>query len=458
MKKVVVFLMVLVSIANIAFTYAEAEPMYTEEYIKVKLQRPIKSNAIINLQSELGFIIYSFDDGFIELDKFEEQEIMITLGENNSINIQDKNNFTLYTFENDDNIYISSTDSNNSIIKVEEDRYRDYLIFNRVGNVIDVFNYVTTEHYLNGVVPMEMPSSFPIEALKAQAIAARNFTLANINKHMENGYNLCDSTHCQVYGGYDRETENTNLAVAETNGIVIKYNGEIVNATYHSNSGGYTENCENVWNSSVPYLKSVNDEFSKDAPNTDWKIIYSSEDIKGKLSKIGVNIGEIKSIVPLDKTDSGRVITLKIVGSNGEHILEKDKIRQVLGYSEIKSNLFNISSEGTSSGTEDIYVIDGKTGKPVKVSSNKIHVINGDEKRILTSRGSYKRAITKNGIENVDSDGYITQQQFVIEGKGFGHGVGMSQWGARNMAELGYSYEEILKHYYSGVELTTEYK
>lgn len=458
MKKIIVFLLIIVSIANITFTYAKAEPMYTQEYIKVKLQRPIKSNTIINLQSELGFIIYSLDDGFNELDKLTEQEIMITLGENNSINIQDKNNFTLYTFENDDNMYISSTDCNNSVLKVEEESYRDFLTFNKAGNAIDVINYVTVEHYLYGVVPMEMPSSFPIEALKAQAIAARNFTLANINKHIESGYNLCDSTHCQVYGGFDRETENTNLAVDETNGIVIKYNGDVINATYHSNSGGYTEECENVWGGSVPYLKAVNDEFSKDAPNTDWKIIFSNEDIQCKLSQAGVDIGEIKSIVPIEKTESGRVITLKIVGSNGEHILEKNSIRQVLGYSEIKSNLFNISSEGTSNGSEDVCVIDGKTGKPIKINSSQIHVINGDEKRILSNRGSYKRALTENGIENVESAGYFAQQQFVIEGKGSGHGVGMSQWGARSMAELGYSYEDILKHYYSGVEITTEYK
>jgi len=446
---------------NLTYTCSFAEKMYPENYIKVKLQKPIKSTSTINLQSEHGFTIYSYNFDFTELDKLEEKEIIITLGENDLLDIKDKNNNTLYSFGNNDNIYVSSIDYNNSVLKVEEDRYRDYLIFNRVGNVIEVINCVSLNHYLYGVVPMEMPSSFPLEALKAQAIAARNFVLSNMNKHILSGYNLCDSTDCQVYGGYDRETDNTNRAVDETVGIVIKYNGEIINATYHSNSGGYTENSENVWGGHVSYLKAVNDEFSNGAPNTDWQIVLSKDDIKAKLMKIGVNIGEIVSIVPLDKTDSGRVINLKIIGTNGEHILEKNKIRQVLGYNDIKSNLFNIETiAGNASfdGAQDVYVIDGKIGKPIKAKIDDINVIDDEEKRILSSRGSYSRVLTNNGIEEIKHEVNFTDKQFIIKGKGFGHGVGMSQWGARKMAELGYSYEEILKHYYNGVELTTEYR
>ena len=443
MKKLIIFLIILVSIVNITYTYSNAVDMYSEEHIRIKLKKPLKSNNIINLQSELGFIIYSHDGDFKELDRLENQQIIVTLGENDLLDIKDKDNNTLYSFANTDNIYISSVNYNDFTIKVEEDRYRDYLTFNRLGNAIDVINYVSLNHYLYGVVPMEMPSSFPLEALKAQAIAARNFVLANKNKHLTSGYNLCDSTDCQVYGGYDRETVNTNRAVDETEGIVIKYNGEIVNATYHSNSGGYTEDCENVWGGSIPYLKAVNDEYSKDAPNTDWKMIFSSENIQGKLLKIGIDIGEIESLIPMDKTEGGRVITLKVVGTKGEHVLEKDKIRQVFGYSEIKSNLFNISTIDASNGSDDVYVIDGKLGRPIKVKTNDIHVINGDEKRILTSRGNHKRVITNNGVEEVKSDVYTASKQFIIEGKGYGHGVGMSQWGARKMAELGLSYQDI---------------
>lgn len=462
MKKLVTFFIMLVLIINITCTCSNAMEVNSEEYIKVKLMKPLKSNNIINLQSERGFIICSIDEEFKELDRLENQQIIVTLGENDLLDIKDINDNIFYSFANTDNIYIFSIDDYDSTIKVEEDRYRDYLTFNRVGNVIDVINYVSLNHYLYGVVPMEMPSTFPLEALKAQAIAARNFTLANINKHLSSGYNLCDSADCQVYGGYDRETENTNLSVDETDGIVIKYKGEIVNATYHSNSGGYTENCEDVWGASIPYLKAVNDEFSKESPNTDWKIIFTNEDIQGKLLKIGIDIGEIESLIPIDKTEAGRVITLKVVGTKGEHVLEKNEIRQVFGYSEIKSNLFNIStmdvSSDLSSDSGDVVVIDGMTGKPVKVKTNNIHVINGDEKRTIISRGSYSRALTNNGVEEVKRDVYLAGKQFVIEGKGYGHGVGMSQWGARNMAELGHSYEDILKHYYSGIELTTEYK
>lgn len=456
MKKLLNFFIALTLIINITCTSSLAVDMHREDYVKVKLNRPLKSNSSINLQSEYGFSVYSMEESLKEICNIEEKEITLSSGNGDLIDIKDKDNNTLFSFGNDDNIYLSSSNPENFYIKVEEDNYRDYLTFNKVGNAIAVFNYLTLEHYLYGVVPMEMPSSFPLEALKTQAIAARSFALSNMNKHMDNSYNLCDSADCQVYGGYDRETINTNKAVDNTLGIVIKYNGEIINAMYHSNSGGYTEDCENVWGGTIPYLKGVNDEFSLDAPNANWKTVLTGEDIKNKLNNIGVGIGDIVSIEPMARTESGRVTSLKIMGTKGEHTLEKDKIRQVLGYSEVKSNLFQVSCTGDKL-ENNIYVIDGTIGKTSSTKSQNIYAINGDEKRILTSRGMYKRVLTANGHSEIKSEDNSIGNQFVIEGKGYGHGVGMSQWGARNMAEHGYNYEEILNHYYTGIGIVTEY-
>lgn len=459
MKKILSFLIVLLFVMNISCTSSYAKYMYNDEYINVKLQRPIKSNNYINLKSENGFVIFSFDGYLKEMDKLIANEIVITLGDNDSIAIKDKNDYILYSFGNNDNIYISSIDEFEPIVKVENDRYRDYLTFIRNGNKIDVINYVSLNHYLYGVVPREMPSTFPLEALKAQAIASRTFALKNINKHIKEGYNLCDSTDCQVYGGYDSETEITNRAVDETIGIVLKYNNELIEASYHSNSGGYTEDSANVWGISYPYLKAVEDEFSVGLPNSNWQIILSSSDIRNRLLKNNINIGEIVSLTPTEILGNGRVVKLKIVGTNGEIILEKDKIRQVFGYSDIKSNWFDIrkiNGNNLDNSIKEIYAMD--SNKTVKIKLSDFYTINGEKAKVFSNREGFKRIVTDKGIENINKVQALNDSvEFVIEGKGYGHGVGMSQWGAKRMGELGYTHDEILKHYYSGVELTTLY-
>jgi stage II sporulation protein D len=459
LKKILSFLIVLLFVMNISCTSSYAKYMYNDEYINVKLQRPIKSNNYINLKSENGFVIFSFDGYLKEMDKLIVNEIVITLGDNDSIAIKDKNDYILYSFGNNDNIYISSIDEFEPIVKVENDRYRDYLTFIRNGNKIDVINYVSLNHYLYGVVPREMPSTFPLEALKAQAIASRTFALKNINKHIKEGYNLCDSTDCQVYGGYDSETEITNRAVDETIGIVLKYNNELIEASYHSNSGGYTEDSANVWGISYPYLKAVEDEFSVGLPNSNWQIILSSSDIRNRLLKNNINIGEIVSLTPTEILGNGRVVKLKIVGTNGEIILEKDKIRQVFGYSDIKSNWFDIrkiNGNNLDNSIKEIYAMD--SNKTVKIKLSDFYTINGEKAKVFSNREGFKRIVTDKGIENINKVQALNDSvEFVIEGKGYGHGVGMSQWGAKRMGELGYTHDEILKHYYSGVELTTLY-
>ncbi|SHI03238.1 SpoIID/LytB domain-containing protein [Sporanaerobacter acetigenes] len=459
MKKILFFLMVLLLVININCTSSYAKDMYNDEYIKVKLQRPIKSNNCISLKSENGFVISSFDGYLKEMDKLIVNEIILTLGDNDSISIKDKNDYILYSFGNNDNIYISSIDEFEPIVKVENDSYRDYLTFVRNENKIDVINYVSLNHYLYGVVSREMPSTFPLESLKAQAIASRTFALKNMNKHIKEGYNLCDSTDCQVYGGYDSETEITNRAVDETSGIVLKYNNELIEASYHSNSGGYTEDSSNVWGTSYPYLRAVEDEFSIGLPNSNWQIILSSSDIRNKLLKNNINIGDIISLNSIEISENGRVVKLKIVGTKGEIVLEKDKIRQVFGYSDIKSNWFDIrkiDGNNLDNVIEEVYVMDAI--KTVKIKLNDSYATSGEKAKIFSNREGFKRIVTDKGIEDINKAQALNgSPQFVIEGKGYGHGVGMSQWGAKKMGELGYTHDEILKHYYSGVELTTLY-
>jgi len=126
-------------------------------------------------------------------------------------------------------------------LQVNDKPYRGDLIISSSVGGIQVVNELGLEDYLLGVVPQEMSPSWPLEALKAQAVAARTFTLKNMNKHHVDGFDLCDTSHCQVYGGVAAEHEATSIAVGDTAGLVLKYDGDLIDAYYHASSGGRTE-------------------------------------------------------------------------------------------------------------------------------------------------------------------------------------------------------------------------
>ncbi|HHV72515.1 MAG TPA: SpoIID/LytB domain-containing protein, partial [Clostridia bacterium] len=151
-------------------------------------------------------------------------------------------------------------ENSNSFLSYQGKLYRGKLevSLDKNGSLI-VVNELPIEDYLCGVLPQEMLAWFPEEALKAQAVASRTYTYSNLNKHKNNNYNLCATTHCQVYGGAGVEDSRTNNAVYSTRGEVLTYNGTLISAFYHASSGGHTENSENVWSAALPYLKGVVD-------------------------------------------------------------------------------------------------------------------------------------------------------------------------------------------------------
>jgi len=318
--------------------------------------------------------------------------------------------------------------------------YRGGIGFKRYpDSVLTVINYIKMDDYLYGVLPKEMSGEWPIEALKAQAIAARNFATANIGKHENHGFDICSSTDCQVYGGYSVEKPRSNQAVDETSGKLLKYNGQIVQAYYHSNSGGRTENIENIWSSSLPYIVGVNDPYSVGSPNTDWEISYTKKEIENILSQKGYSIGKLRDVRIDEISENGRVQKLVFVGSTGTAEFLKEKARKLFGYTTLKSMWFELGN------------------KPMVT---------------VVSRGSYNRAdlsssnfITSSGVESSQNSSYVvtdgnttsklsfTSDKIVFQGHGFGHGLGMSQWGAKAMAEQGFNYEQILTHYYKNTTI-----
>jgi stage II sporulation protein D len=278
----------------------------------------------------------------------------------------------------------------NGMLTVNGSPYRGKMVLKRAAGGIDIINVINVEEYLYGVVPKEMSPQWPTEALKSQAVAARTYALYQKEKNRDKDYDVYASTSSQVYGGFSVEKEKTTKAVNDTRGKVLRHRGNLILAYFHANSGGVTEDAKNVWTADVPYLKSVRDDFSAQAPNTRWNKYVDMARISQSLRAKGVDVGTIFEVIPTEISPSGRVRNIRIRHSRGETTLSGNHFRIKVDPKLIKSTLFTIRRSG-------------------------------------------------NGIS--------------FYGKGYGHGVGMSQWGAYQMATSGHPYANILRYYYSGVEI-----
>jgi stage II sporulation protein D len=248
---------------------------------------------------------------------------------------------------------------------------------------LDAVNYVDLEAYLYSVVGAEAIASWPLEALKAQAVAARSYALHKRAASPNALYDVDTTTATQVYKGLESEASSTVQAVRETAGEVLVYGGQIVLAVYHSSSGGHTENVENVWSSPLPYLRGVPD-YDQNAPVYQWSLFFSAADLSRRVG----GVGTVRQMIPERTTPFGRVVTMAVVGDRGTTRVTGAQLQRALG---LRSRLFSVTATG-----------------------------NG----------------------------------FQVQGRGFGHGVGLSQWGAKSLADQGWSYRQILAHYYQNAGLS----
>lgn len=354
-------------------------------------------------------------------------------------------------------------------------QYRGCLRFAVNGTVMTAVNVVDLEEYLYGVIPAEMPASYGEEALKAQTLAARTYAMTKLNAHKGSGYELCDTINCQVYKGYSGENSKTNAIVDETEGEIICYNGTPIEAVFSASTGGYTENSENVWNSVVPYLRAV-PEVGEYGNNT-WTKTLTLSQLDSLLSAKGENIGSAQDIVITKISTGGRVQEMKIVGTSGSVTLTKENIRTYFSGAcgSLPSKMFTINGKGgdPSSGSRSVQrqatkssstgsltssaaangitaktegTLSAMNGKNLKLDGLSVSEnTNSNQNTPVISTGDYQ--IYDVNISTVENG------TFVFEGSGNGHGVGLSQNGAQGMAQQGYSYEEIIKHYYTGVTI-----
>lgn len=329
--------------------------------------------------------------------------------------------------------------------------YRGIIEIGRYGKSgVTAINVIDMEEYLYGVVPSEMYSSWPKEALKAQAVAARSYAYYNAfvaRKYPKEKYMICDTVISQAYKGFSSEAASCNQAVNETAGKVIYYAGTVIPAVFFSTSGGHTEDSQNVWGGTVAYLKGVPDLYENEPAALPWTVTLSSNQIKDKLSAKGIDIGNILDIKIDSYSPSGRAMTMTLQGETGEYKLVKETISSWMGLKsrkfilvrptdKAKTSFSGVNSAGKNSGSlNGAYVATGAQGT-VELNTSKEQII----------------AISDNNINSIA----LVQGKpdtYIFIGQGYGHGVGMSQSGAKGMAKKGYSYKQILEYYYTSVEI-----
>lgn len=290
-------------------------------------------------------------------------------------------------------------------VVVNQKPYRGNFEIRKIDKKIWVINILEIEEYLKGVVPEETGkiSRDLIEAAKAQTIAARTYAYAHLNQYEKLGFDLYATTKDQVYGGINAEDSLINKAIIETEGLVLFYNGKPIDAKYHSTCGGRTAVFSDAWGGgSVPYLRSVECGFCRNSPHFNWqKIVKKKEFFKNlitNLSHAGISIDDselIRGFKFKRNPESQRIIQMKIITNKAEYTVPNYNIRMIFG------------SEKDPDGI-------------LKSSYFTLHVHN---------------------------------DSVIIEGNGFGHGVGMCQFGAMGMAKKGKKFKEILRHYYPGTKL-----
>ncbi|MDC3148854.1 SpoIID/LytB domain-containing protein [Prochlorococcus sp. AH-716-I05] len=299
----------------------------------------------------------------------------------------DKNKQKKYDLKSNQQFQVSSSDGRG--IWVGQKRFSGKLNLFVLDSEIWVVNVLGIEKYLSSVVGSEMPTKWPIEALKAQAIASRTYALKQKGNNL---FDIDSTQKNQVYNGLESRTFKTTRAVKSTRSLVLTYKNKLISALFHSSSGGMTENSQDVWKNKYPYLSSVKD-FDKNNPKFRWQKKFSSNELINLFPKIG----GLKNVEILDITSTGRVKNVKLIGSYGSDNMSGIVLRKRLG---LNSNFIRFKF--------------------------------------------FKEELNNNTLQ---------RKGLIVFGQGSGHGVGMSQWGAKYLASRGQKAERILKHFYKGVQI-----
>jgi len=308
-------------------------------------------------------------------------------------------------------------------------------------------NIVPLEEYLYGVVPAEMPSTWHEEALKAQAVCARSYALVKAGfdgkSNAQKGYKIVDTISSQVYKGYLTESVKANRAVDATKGEMVCFNNKVVPAYFYSTSGGRTESSADVWATDLPYLQSVPDFFEQNAERMVWQELITFREIKTALRGQGIYFDKVKDLKVSKYSDTKRVYALHVVSDEKSLTLQGTTIRTVLN---LFSTKFKIVRQGDV--PDEVSVLSAEGMQTGRISEMYLASADGVAKASDTLSQYIVRSA--DNLANYPRTAPEKGDELLFAGMGYGHGVGMSQYGAKGMAEAGYNYKEIIEYYFTG--------
>lgn len=366
-------------------------------------------------------------------------------------------------------------------------RYQGGFRYERIGGgKLTVVNIVDLETYIKGVIPYEMNNSWPLEALKAQAVCARSYGYNKLQEHSHgaSNFDICTTEHCQVYRGVGsgvsnyQANERTDRAVEETAGMYALYDGKPIWAYYSSSHGGASEQIDLVWSSDFkkfPYIAGVVDPYEQAVAHLNsysyWMKTWTKDELTSRLRARGYAVNTRVDSLDLTYSERGNVIRVRVNYENGKYNDFTPKmdwgVRSLFGVASLH---FTINGQGAapqnpaqSSGqvmvnekqtldpAQPLYVLSG-AGETSRLDAESLYVITSDGKvsQLLSENSGQSKPESNTPAGTVV---HVTGSRFVVEGAGNGHQLGMSQYGAYAMAEQGFTYDEIIKFYYTGVQV-----
>ncbi len=368
-----------------------------------------------------------------------------------AVRITGNNVDMLYTID-DRGQYPQFASNKEDYVDLGERQYRGRIEIGTYGNTsLKTVNVVELEEYLYSVVACEMTASWHMEALKAQAVCARSYAICSTgygsSTNIDTPYTINDTTASQVYRGYNSEHERSIEAVKATKGQAIYYKGEPVKGFYSSTSGGSTENVEDVWGSPYGYLRQVSDIYELNPELAPWIMKFTTDEIQQLLYENNINVGNVIDIRPNVFTNSGRVYAMEIVGDEGRHTITGEQLR-------LYFSLYSTKYKVVKYGDNPDYVSTVSGTKITNVNISDSYILNGsNESKKASKELEQYIVLSADNLTNYPRVVPENKDTYYLAGMGYGHGIGMSQSGALGMAENGFDYIEILKHYYTGVEI-----
>ena len=340
-------------------------------------------------------------------------------------------------------------------IWLDQRRYRGLLKISARGGTLRVVNQLGIETYLASVVGSEMPHAWPLAALQAQAVAARTYAFKQRGRG--GGWDVKATVASQVYRGVESETDSTREAVSTTQDLVLVHNGRLIDAVFHSSSGGVTEASGMVWRQQLPYLVSVPDH-DQHSPVHRWQERFDPATLRTLLPETG----GLDRVDVLSRSGSGRVQQIRVVGPRGQLMLTGRELRQRLS---LKSTLVDFERV-TALQKPQLQPLPAlpvsapvAASKPSRIDQITASVaeITGSKNTATTKRAAKLRSVLRApapsllpaSVAKLPAEGW----QLLVRGQGYGHGVGMSQWGAHGLAEQGADFRTILRHYYRGADV-----